>query len=74
MMWLMYHETGQEKYKEIANISEEKLDEGFREYYGLHHDVGFMWLPTSVANYKVTKNPESRKRAMHAANLLGRTL
>lgn len=70
MMWLMYHETGQEKYKEIANISEEKLDEGFREYYGLHHDVGFMWLPTSVANYKVTKNPESRKRAMHAANLL----
>ncbi|KRE29853.1 glycoside hydrolase family 88 protein [Paenibacillus sp. Soil522] len=70
MMWLMHHETGNEKYKEIANISEAGLDQCFQDYYGLHHDVGFMWLPTSVANYKVTKNAESRKRALHAANLL----
>lgn len=70
MLWLMYHETGQEKYKEIAQISEAKLDRCFEEYYGLHHDVGFMWLPTSVANYRITGNPESRKRALHAANLL----
>ncbi|NOU66158.1 glycosyl hydrolase family 88 [Paenibacillus sp. LMG 31461] len=70
MMWLMYHETGNETYKEIANISEDALDECFRQYYGLHHDVGFMWLPTSVANFKVTRQPESHKRAMHAANLL----
>lgn len=70
MLWLMHHETGNEKYKEIANISEAQLDRCFEEFYGLHHDVGFMWLPTSVANYKVTKNPESRKRALHAANLL----
>jgi len=31
---------------------------------------GMMWLPTSVANFIVTGNLESRKRAMHAANLL----
>lgn len=70
MLWLMYHETGNVKYKEIATISEGYLDQCFQDFYGLHHDVGFMWLPTSVANYKVTKNPESRKRALHAANLL----
>lgn len=70
MMWLMHHETGDSKYKEIARVSEEKLDQCFEQYYGLHHDVGFMWLPTSVANYRVTKNPISRKRALHAANLL----
>ncbi|MDR6880818.1 glycoside hydrolase family 88 protein [Bacillus sp. 3255] len=70
MMWLMYHETGHEKYKQIAGFAEDALDECFRQFYGLHHDVGFMWLPTSVANYKVTLNPESRKRALHAANLL----
>jgi unsaturated chondroitin disaccharide hydrolase len=70
MMWLMHHETGLDKYKEIAGISEEKLDLCFQKFYGLHHDVGFMWLPTSVANYRVTGNPESRKRALHAANLL----
>lgn len=70
MMWQMYHVTGQEKYKKYANRSEEKLDAGLQQYYGLHHDVGFMWLPTSVANYKITQNPQSRKRALHAANLL----
>ncbi|MDQ0169249.1 glycoside hydrolase family 88 protein [Paenibacillus tundrae] len=70
MMWQMYHVTGQEKYKEYANLSEDKLDAGLQQYYGLHHDVGFMWLPTSVTNYKLTQNPQSRKRALHAANLL----
>lgn len=70
MMWLMYHETGEAKYAEIANLSESRLDECFEIFYGLHHDVGFMWLPTSVANYRMTNNPESRKRALHAANLL----
>ncbi|MDF2924995.1 MAG: glycosyl hydrolase family 88 [Paenibacillaceae bacterium] len=70
MMWLMHHETGNEKYKEIAAFSEEQLDRCFEEFYGLHHDVGFMWLPTSVASYRVTGNPASRKRALHAANLL----
>lgn len=70
MMWLMYHETRIDKYKDIAGISESLLDLCFQDYYGLHHDVGFMWLPTSVANYKVTGNLESRKRALHAANLL----
>nr|WP_244935619.1 glycoside hydrolase family 88 protein [Paenibacillus glycanilyticus] len=70
MMWLMHHETGNEKYKDIAVHSEELLDECFHIFHGLHHDVGFMWLPTSVANYRVTNNPVSRKRALHAANLL----
>ncbi|WP_238948114.1 glycoside hydrolase family 88 protein [Clostridium sp. YIM B02569] len=70
MMWLMYHETKKERYKEIANILENKLDACIENFYGLHHDVGFMWLPTSVTNYKMTKNSESRKRSLHVANLL----
>lgn len=70
MLWQMYHVTGQEKYKNYANLAEDKLDASFEKFYGLHHDVGFMWLPTSVANYQLTQNPASRKRALHAANLL----
>ena len=70
MMWLLYHETGNENFAEIAKISEEKLDQCFVDFYGLHHDVGFMWLPTAVADYRLTKNPESRRRGLHAANLL----
>jgi unsaturated chondroitin disaccharide hydrolase len=70
IQWLLYHETGKVKYKEIAQNSEKMLDRCFEQYNGLHHDVGFMWLPTSVANFKVTGNLDSRRRALHAANLL----
>lgn len=70
MMWLMYHETGDMKYAKIAKYSEEKLDQCFEDYYGLHHDVGFMWLLTAIADYRITQNPESKKRGLHAANLL----
>jgi unsaturated chondroitin disaccharide hydrolase len=70
MMWLMFHETGDKRYAEIAKYSEEKLDQCFVDYYGLHHDVGFMWLTTAVANYRITKDADARRRGMHAANIL----
>lgn len=70
MLWLMYQETGEEKYAAAARISEEKLDQCFMDFYGLHHDVGFMYLPTAVADYRLTDNQESRRRGLHAANLL----
>jgi len=70
MMWQMYHATGNEKYARISRVSEEKLDQCFVDYYGLHHDVGFMYLPTAVANYRLTGSEDSRRRGLHAANLL----
>lgn len=70
MMWQLYHLTKDEKYKGVAEFSEQQLDSCFEKFHGLHHDVGFMWLPTSVANYRLTGNKTSRKRALHAANLL----
>lgn len=70
MMWLLYQDTKQEKYAQIARISEEKLEQCFTDYYGLHHDVGFMFVPTAVADYCLTGNKDSRRIALHAANLL----
>ncbi|MBQ7371504.1 MAG: glycoside hydrolase family 88 protein [Blautia sp.] len=70
LLWQMYHATGEKKYMEIAGISEKKMDACFLQYYGLHHDVGFMWMPTAVADYRLTGNPESRKRGLLAAQLL----
>ena len=70
IMWLLYQDTGEERYREIAGISEHKLEKCFDQYYGLHHDVGFMYLPTAVADYRLTGNEEGRRIGMHAANLL----
>ena len=70
ILWHLYASTGKERFAHIATHSEQLLDRSFEQFYGLHHDVGFMWIPTAVANYTLTGNPESRKRALHAASLL----
>ena len=70
ILWQMYHATGDEKYKQTAQSVEAKLDKALDIYTGLHHDVGFMWLHSSVADYRLTGNERSKTRALHAAHLL----
>lgn len=70
MMWQMYHATEKSLYKESAEFSEECLDKAFDIYTGLHHDVGFMWLHTAVANFRLTGSERSKARGLHAAHLL----
>lgn len=70
ILWQMYAATGDEKYRKSAVGVEQRLDVAMIEFNGLHHDVGFMWLHTAVANYRLTGNETAKLRAMHAANLL----
>lgn len=70
MLWQMYHATGEEKYKTAAEGVETELDKAFEIYTGLHHDVGFMWLHSAVADYRITGNERSKARGLHAAHLL----
>ena len=68
--WLMYLGTKDDRYKKVAQSLEEQLDEPLKRYIGLHHDVGFMWLLSAVADYRITGNEQSRIRGWHTANLL----
>jgi unsaturated chondroitin disaccharide hydrolase len=70
MLWLMFRESKIESYAKAARVLEEKLARCLEEFYGVDHDLGFMWLLTAVADYRITGNPESRRRGLHAANLL----
>lgn len=70
ILWQAYSSTGRKEYAETARFTERKLDECFQSYLGLHHDVGFMWMPSAVADYRMTGNAGSRRRGLHAANLL----
>ena len=73
MMWQLYNADGNELYKEVALNVENKLDLNLMNYDGMDHDSGFKWMPTSVANYRLTGSKESYNRARLAAdNLLGR--
>lgn len=70
ILWQLYHATKNERYAEIAVRSEEWLDTALTGYYGLHHDVGFMWLPTAIADYKLKQSLDGKRRGLIAASLL----
>lgn len=70
VMWLQYRRTKQLCFAQTARFTESVLDESMRKFTGLHHDVGFMWLPSCVADYRLTGRAEARDKALHAASLL----
>ena len=70
ILWLLYHDTRDERYLKAARGVEERLDAALAGWEGLHHDVGFMWTLSSRLSHRLTGNAKSRIRALHAANLL----
>lgn len=73
IMWQLYHATENEMYRQIAEENEKKLDDDLMNAQWLDHDNGFKWLPTAIANYRVTGSQESKNRGFLAAdNLAGR--
>lgn len=70
MLWQMNQATGNPLYETYAKKTEVFFDEALQLYEGLHHDVGFMWLHTAVADYRQTASEKSKVRGLHAANLL----
>jgi unsaturated chondroitin disaccharide hydrolase len=70
ILWLAYRETKNETYAKLARGVEKRLDEALDDFYGLHHDVGFMWHISSVANYKLTGDKTAVKKGYVAASVL----
>ena len=70
ILWQCFNATGDQKFADVARAVEDKLDGAFDRYTGLHHDVGFMWLLSAVADYRLTGNERSQARGLHAAHLL----
>lgn len=70
MLWQMYHATGDEEYRAAAEGVEDRLDAVLTSLHGVDHDAGFRFLLSAVADYRLTGNPDSRRRGLHAANML----
>ncbi|WP_170924744.1 glycoside hydrolase family 88 protein [Candidatus Enterococcus clewellii] len=68
--WQLYSYFGEDIYRKTAESVEERLDQALVEFEHLHHDVGFMWLLTSVVNYKLFKDQRSYQRSIHVATAL----
>ncbi len=67
MLWQMYEATGDEAYRSAAVGVEERLKVVLEDPEALGHDLGFMFLQSSVANYRKTGDPGARRRGLLAA-------
>lgn len=70
ILWQAYHATKKETYAENARKTEERLDRALEEYTGLDHDIGFLWLHTAVADYRLTGSEAAKLRGIRAAAIL----
>lgn len=68
LMWQMYHLTGEERYAEIARFTQPILDSTLTEQYT--HDLGFLWLPSATADFKLTGNQTALGSSVAAASWL----
>lgn len=67
MLWQMYHATGDGAYRAAAEGVEKRLEVVLNDPEALGHDLGFMFLQSSVANYRKTGDGEARRRGLLAA-------
>ena len=67
----LYSVTDDGRYAEIARFTEDILHDCLSEAEGLAtHDIGYLFLPSAVLDYKITGNKKALNDASVAANLL----
>lgn len=70
ILWKLFDYTKDPYFKKEAIRQEKRLDNALYEFKDIHHDVGFLWMPTAVAHYRVTGSRQAYRTGLHAANLL----
>jgi unsaturated chondroitin disaccharide hydrolase len=70
MLWILYDLTGEERYRTAAEPWDGRMEQCYLRENHFHHDVGFQFLPTAVVKYKLTGDPDARRRGLFAANFL----
>lgn len=73
-IWLAYEETKGEEFKQAGEIQVKSFLERIEKRVDVdHHDMGFLYSPSCVAAYLLTKNETAKTAALKAAdNLMGR--
>lgn len=70
IMWQLYHATGETVYKDEAVRVEKLLTAELSPFESLNHDVGFMYLLSCGAHYKLLGDKQAYADTLHAATIL----
>ena len=70
IMWQLYAASKDEFFLQEARRAEALLTAEFRSFRLLNHDVGFMYLLSCGANWKLTGDAQAFTDTLHAASLL----
>ena len=71
ILWHSYELTGDVKYKDVASAHVPTFYQRIEEKNGVnHHDMGFLYIPSCVAAYKLDGNEQGREAALMAADHL----
>lgn len=73
MLWLSYELTGDELFRAVAEAQYDDYEQCCEEYGRIiHHDVGFLYIPSILAQYKLTGNKKAKKLCLKAADVLSK--
>ena len=70
LMWQMYAASGDDCFRDEARRAGALLAAEFKTFTRLNHDVGFMYLLSRGADWRLTGYGQARVDALHAASLL----
>ncbi len=71
ILWHAYELTGDEKYKNVALGHIDSFENRIEKKINVnHHDMGFLYIPSCVAAYKLEGNTDARDAAIKAADQL----
>ena len=71
ILWHAYEITGDAKYKSVASAHVPTFYQRIAEKNGVnHHDMGFLYIPSCVAAYKLDGNEQGKEAALMAADHL----
>ena len=71
ILWHAYELTGDAKYRDVANSQIESYYYRIDNKIGVdHHDMGFVFIPSCVAAYKLIGNTAAKEAAIMAADHL----
>ena len=74
ILWLAYEITGEKRYRKVASFQTKSYDERITNKVAVnHHDLGFLYTPSVVADYKITGSNLAKEAGIKAAtHLMGR--